>query len=154
MLHLDRSQQLADQGLVPTFIHAGAHKVDGNELQPLSTEVKSDLQHEVDEFFGLLVASVASHRPKLSPAAIKTTEARTYLGAQAVAVGLADEVGSIETVIQQLAGLHTETGEMWSKYDKTERLYGKFEASRERLRDAHSAGVRAGAATALAGRTL
>ncbi|RXG92283.1 S49 family peptidase [Bradyrhizobium vignae] len=150
MLHLDRSQQLADHGLVPTFIHAGAHKVDGNELQPLSAEVKADLQQEVDGFYGLLVASVASHRPKLSPAAIKGTEARTYLGAQAVAVGLADEVGSIDTVIQELAGLHKEAGETWSKYDKIERLYGANSASAERLKDAHAAGVRAGAAATLA----
>ncbi|MGY3233362.1 signal peptide peptidase SppA [Bradyrhizobium sp. USDA 4448] len=150
MLHLDRSQQLADNGLVPTFIFAGKNKVDGNELQPLSVEVKTALQQEVDYFYGLLVASVASHRPKLSIEAVRGTEARTYLGAQAVAVGLADEVGSIETVIQQLAGLHKETGETWSKYDLTNRLYGEIAATQERLKDAHAAGVRAGAAAALA----
>ncbi|RXH05199.1 hypothetical protein [Bradyrhizobium vignae] len=63
---------------------------------------------------------------------------------------LADEVGSIDTVIQQLAGLHKETGETWSKYDKIERLSGKIDASVERLKDAHAAGLRAGAAAALA----
>lgn len=150
MLHLDRSQQLADHGLVPTFIFAGARKVDGNELQPLSSQVKSDLQAEIDVFYEMLVDSVASHRPRLSPEAIRATEARTYLGAEAVAAGLADEVSTMETVMQRLAGLHQETKSTWTKYDKTELLYGKIDASVERLKDAHAAGARAGAAAALA----
>jgi len=152
MLHLDRSKQLAEKGLVPTFVYAGKHKVDGNELQPLSSEVKSDLQAEVDQFYEMLVASVASHRPKLTPEAIRATEARTYLGAEAVAAGLADEVGTVERVIQRLASLHQETTSSFTKYDRTERLYGEIAATKERLKDAHAAGVRAGAAAALAAR--
>ncbi|WFU44113.1 S49 family peptidase [Bradyrhizobium sp. CB82] len=152
MLHLDRSQQLADHGLVPTFIFAGKHKVDGNELQPLSTEVKSDLQREVDTHYKMFVDSVASHRPRLSVEALRSTEARTYLGAEAVEVGLADEVGTVETVMQDLAGFHKQAGSTWTKYDLIERTRGKIDASIERLKDAHAAGVRAGAAAALAER--
>lgn len=152
MLHLDRSQQLADHGLVPTFVFAGKHKVDGNELQPLTSEVKSDLQAEVDAFYEMLVTSIASHRPRLTREAIRGTEARTYIGADAVTAGLADEVGTVETAIQGLASLHQQTEATWTKYDKIERLYGKADALQERLKDAHAAGVRVGAATALAAR--
>jgi len=150
MLHLDRSQQLKDEGLVPSFIFAGRHKVDGNELEPLTPAVRSDLQAEVDAFYAMLVDSIASHRPKLSPAMIRATEARTFLGAEAVAVGLADVVGTVETTIQRLASLHQETDATWTKYDRIERTRGKIDASVERLKDAHAAGVRAGAAAALA----
>jgi len=151
MLHLDRSQQLAGKGLVPTFIFAGKHKVDGNELQPLTSEVKLDLKAEVDTYYNMLVGSVAGHRAKLTDAAIRATEARTFLGADAVAIGLADEVGSMDATLRQLAQLHPAT-EQFTKYDHIRAVYGNVDAVHEQIKDAHAAGVRVGMAVALAGR--
>jgi signal peptide peptidase SppA len=150
MLHLDRSKQIEGKGITPTFIFSGKHKVDGNELQPLTSEIKLDLQAEVNAYYGIMVSSIAGHRPKLSSAAIRATEARTYLGADAVAAGLADELGSMDTAIAGLAKLHTAT--TITKYDKITAMYGKIDADHARLRDAHAAGVRAGMAAAWAGR--
>ncbi|MCK1493468.1 S49 family peptidase [Bradyrhizobium sp. 180] len=102
MLHADYSKRLEKEGVKPTLIHAGARKVDGNPYTPLSTEVKGELQAEIDRFHDLFVASVAKGRPGMSEDAIRATEARTYIGADAVAVGLADAVGSFESVLAEL----------------------------------------------------
>ncbi len=102
LLHADYSRQIDKAGVTPTLIFAGAHKVDGNALQPLSDEVKSDLQREVDGFYDLFVETVATGRRNLSAAAIRGTEARTYIGAAAVAEGLADEVGTFESALAEL----------------------------------------------------
>lgn len=103
MLHMDNSVRLHDAGVKPTLIFAGARKVDGNPYQPLTDEVKGELKAEIDSFYDLFVASVASVRP-MTEQAVRDTEARVYLGAQAVEIGLADEVGSFETALAELNG--------------------------------------------------
>ena len=103
MLHADHSRALDAQGVTPTFIHAGAHKVDGNQFEPLSTEVRADLQAEVEKFQTLLVEAVAAGRgARLTALAARATEAKTYIGKAAVDAGLADRVGSFEDVLAEV----------------------------------------------------
>ena len=151
LLHLDRSKQLAGKGIAPTFVFAGKHKVAGNELEALSDEVTADLQAEVNQFFDMMVDSIAGHRPKLTAKAIRATEARVYLGEEAVSLGLADEIGTFDSVVGQLAALDPVVRR--TKYDVTEATFGELSANAERLQDAHRAGVRAGLAAATAGKT-
>jgi signal peptide peptidase SppA len=103
MLHADYSVAIANRGIKPTLIHAGARKVDGNPYQPLTDDVKAELKAEIDRFYDLFVTSVAVGRAGMSEDAIRATEARTYIGADAVAVGLADAVGSFESVLSELS---------------------------------------------------
>ncbi len=150
MMHVDRSRRMDQEGLVPTFIFAGAHKVDGNPLQPLSKDVKSDLQIEIDYFYEMFVDSVAKGRPHLSPEAIRATEARTYIGELAVKAGLADAVGTLSEVISQLSELDSKIrAKPYDKYQLAARLYGDAEAISRQVKDAHAAGLRAGMAAAM-----
>ncbi|WP_291854861.1 S49 family peptidase [Bradyrhizobium sp.] len=103
LIHADYSRQLDKRGITPTLIFAGAHKVDGNPFEPLSESVRADLKREVDAFYELFIAAVAHGRGGLTPAAIRATEARTFIGVEAVSAGLADEVGSFESVLQELS---------------------------------------------------
>jgi signal peptide peptidase SppA len=103
MLHADYSVAIANKGIKPTLIHAGADKVNGNPYQPLTDDVKAKLKAEIDRFYDLFVTSVAVGRAGLTEEAIRATEARTYIGADAVAVGLADSVGSFEGVLSELS---------------------------------------------------
>ncbi len=103
LMHADYSEMLSKAGIKPTLIHAGAHKVDGNPYEPLSKNVKSDLQAEVDQFYDLFVASVAHGRKAMTEKSIRDTEARTFLGAEAKAAGLVDEIGSFEDVLSDLS---------------------------------------------------
>jgi hypothetical protein len=82
LLHMDFSRELEKKGRKPTFIYAGAHKVDGNFLEPLSESVRADLQAEVDQYRRLRSA-VAAGRGKLTEAAGQGNRSKIYLGAGA-----------------------------------------------------------------------
>lgn len=104
MMHADYSENLAKKGIRPTLIFAGARKVDGNPFEPLSEAVKADLRAEIDTFYGLFVASVARGRNgRMTEKAVRGTEAKTFIGQAAVDAGIADEVGSFETVLADLS---------------------------------------------------
>lgn len=102
MMHADYSKRLHDMGVKPTFIFAGKHKVDGNPYEPLSSSVKEDFQAEVNKFYDMFVAHVAEGRRGLSEKAVRNTEARTFVGSDAVGLKLADAIGTFEAT---LAGL-------------------------------------------------
>ncbi|MCO5145383.1 MAG: S49 family peptidase [Aquamicrobium sp.] len=118
LLHADFSQQLDREGIKPTLIHAGAHKVDANPFQPLSAAVRADLQAEVNSFYEVFVSTVAKGRGgRLSAAAARQTEARTLIGRAAVKAGLADDVGSFETVLAELSRKSAPSG--FRRYDSS-----------------------------------
>lgn len=103
MLHLDKSKNMERRGVAPTFIYAGAHKVDGHPFGPLPDDVRADLQRDVAAFYRQFVATVAEGRGRrLSASAAQKTEARTFIGADAVKAGLADRIGSLDDVLAEL----------------------------------------------------
>ncbi|HEV2504407.1 MAG TPA: S49 family peptidase [Mesorhizobium sp.] len=111
LLHADFSRQLDREGITPTLIHAGAHKVDGNPFEPLSADVRDDLQAEVNAFYDAFLATVAKGRGnRLTAAAARKTEARTFIGKAAVDAGIADRVGSFESVLAELSRATTPKG--------------------------------------------
>ncbi len=105
MLHLDRSAEMAAKGVRPTFIHAGAHKVDGHPFGPLPENVRSDMQRDVmafyDQFLGVVEAGRGKSRLNVKRA--RETEARTFIGQAAVDAGLADRVASLDDVLAELS---------------------------------------------------
>jgi signal peptide peptidase SppA len=103
MTHIDRSKQLERQGVKPTLIYAGAHKVDGNPYGPLTDNVQADLQNEVLRFYDQFVGLVARGRTGISEQAIRDTEARTYIGRDALGNGLADRVATLDQILREKA---------------------------------------------------
>ncbi|SFO25851.1 signal peptide peptidase SppA [Bradyrhizobium sp. Ghvi] len=103
LMHVDYSAALDQKGIKPTLIHAGAHKVDGNPYEPLKASVKSDLQAEVDNFYGLFVSGVVKGRNgRMTEQAVRGTEARTFIGQAAVDAGLVDAIGTFESALLEL----------------------------------------------------
>lgn len=116
LLHADFSRQLDRDGVTPTLIHAGAHKVDGNPFEPLSDDVRDSLQAEVDSFYDAFLATVAKGRGnRLTAAAARKTEARTFIGKAAVAAGVADRIGTFESVLAELSRASTKVGRTTSQ---------------------------------------
>jgi capsid assembly protease len=104
MLHADRSGELAAQGVKPTLIFAGSHKVDGNPFEPLSDAVRADLQASVDAHYRQFLETVEQGRGlRLTAGMARATEARTFIGAEAIARGLADRVASFDEVLASLS---------------------------------------------------
>lgn len=104
LLHADYSRFLANEGIDPTLIFAGAHKVDGNPFEPLSDGVREDLQAEVEAIYEGFLATVEQGRGRrLTREMARATEARTFIGTAAVSAGLADRLGTFETVLESLS---------------------------------------------------
>lgn len=103
LLHADYSRALANDGIKPTLIFAGSHKVDGNPFEPLSDAVQSDLQAEVNAFYEAFLSTVAAGRgSRMTVEMARATEARTMIGEAAVKAGLADRLGTFDQVLQGL----------------------------------------------------
>ncbi|HEV7436977.1 MAG TPA: S49 family peptidase [Pseudorhizobium sp.] len=104
LLHADFSKYLETEGIKPTLIFAGAHKVDGNPYEPLTEQVRSDLQDEVNAFYESFLRTVSAGRgQRLTVDAARSTEARTLIGPAAVDAGLADRVGSFDSILAELS---------------------------------------------------
>lgn len=102
MMHADYSGALGKAGIAVTLIHEGEHKVDGNPFEALPEAVRDDFQAECAKYYAAFVECVHAGRPSLSAAAIRATEARTYLGREAVELGLADDVGTFDEVLDEM----------------------------------------------------
>ncbi|MCJ2102708.1 S49 family peptidase [Methylobacterium sp. E-046] len=103
LAHFDYSEMLVKEGIKPTFIHAGARKVDANPYQALPEAVRERLQGEVDDFYAMFVQTVAAGRTGLTEKAIKATEAATFMGAEAQRLGLVDALQTFEDVLGELS---------------------------------------------------
>jgi len=142
-VHIDKSRKLAAEGLTPTMIFAGDRKTDGNVFEKLSTGARNALQFEVDKLMGMFIETVAAGRPKLSPEAIRAQQAAVYMGEDALAAGLIDEIASFEDAIRELAALHPVAKEKAASRPM-------FSIAQADLDRARAEGVRAGAAAAIA----
>ncbi|OWY18257.1 hypothetical protein B6V73_00100 [Thioclava sp. JM3] len=104
MTHVDASKKLAQDGYSVTQIFSGDHKVDGNPFGPLPDAVKADLQTECQYFYSLFVGMVATGRgERLTEEMARATQARTFIGEEAVKRGLADRVASLDEVLAELS---------------------------------------------------
>jgi ClpP class serine protease len=154
MLHLDRSKQLAEAGIRPTLIFAGDHKVDGNPFEALPAAVAAEFKAECDALRAMFVGCVAKGRAALTPEAILATQARCFTGADAVVAGLADEVGTLDTIIAQHQSARAPGGSMKGPFRMSTIALADHEKALATARtDAHAFGMQAGkaeGATALA----
>jgi signal peptide peptidase SppA len=98
MMHVDMSRALENRGVKPTLIFAGAHKVDGNPFEKLPESVREQMQTEVNHFYDMFVKTVAEGT-KLDEQQIRDTEARIFIGQDAVDSGLFDAIATFEDVI-------------------------------------------------------
>jgi signal peptide peptidase SppA len=100
-VHVDESVADAKAGMTYTFLHAGAHKVDGHPHAPLPAPVAADIQADIDQLHEQFISLVAVFR-RLTVEAIRDTEARVYRGEAALQAGLADQIGTRSEAITAL----------------------------------------------------
>ena len=100
-MHVDQSEKDAQDGVHYTAVFAGDRKNDLNPHEPISSEAHAFLKAEVNRIYGLFVETVARHRG-IEASAVRDTEAGLFFGQAAVAMGLADAVGTFDDALAQL----------------------------------------------------
>ena len=100
-MHVDQSEKDAQDGVRYTAVFAGDRKNDLNPHEPISSEAHAFLKAEVNRIYGLFVETVARHRG-IEPSAVRDTEAGLFFGQAAVAIGLADAIGTFDDALTQL----------------------------------------------------
>lgn len=90
-MHLDWTQRIKEDGLKVTIITFGSRKAEGSPLRELSEEAFNAIQQDINAMGELFVSTVARNRG-MSAKVIKSTQAASFMAADGVEIGLADEV--------------------------------------------------------------
>jgi signal peptide peptidase SppA len=103
MLHRDESEKMQKEGVKPTLIFAGSHKADGNPYAPLTDAARANLQSMVFAFYDQFTAAVGMGRgDKFNSDAARATQARVYMGEEAIQLGMADRLSTFADLLNEL----------------------------------------------------
>lgn len=107
-LHVDMSRRLDAEGEKWTFVSSegSPFKVEGNPSEPLSEDARATMQADVDRYFDMFVRDVARGRG----VGVETVRrnfgrGRTVGAREAVALGMADSVGTLGDAVRRAAAL-------------------------------------------------
>ena len=102
--HEDHSAELEEKGVKVTLVSAGKFKTEGNPFGPLTDEAKAALQSRVDDHMRMFVATLARNRG-VSTATVRNDfgQGRVVGAKDAVRLGMADRVGTLDETIARLA---------------------------------------------------
>jgi signal peptide peptidase SppA len=114
MLHEDISEQLVKDGIKKTFIFEGPRKIEGNPFQPLDATARAALQRQVTLHYESFILDIASFRgaPVANVRADPESTDRHFGGGrmvgakEAVRLGMADSIATIEATIELVASKH------------------------------------------------
>jgi signal peptide peptidase SppA len=104
-VHEDMSKALDREGVKMSIIKRGKYKAEGNPYEPLTEEARAAIQSRVDEIYDGFINTVARNRG-VTPATVRDSfgEGRTVSARQAVELGMADRIGTLQETIDQLLG--------------------------------------------------
>jgi signal peptide peptidase SppA len=101
-LHSDYSRMMANEGITNTFIKAGKYKTEGNDLEPLTEEAKTDIQRMVDAVYGDFLADLTRNRGQVA-ARKSFGDGRTFTSKEAISERMVDEIGTLGAIVGQMA---------------------------------------------------
>lgn len=93
MMHVSVQALMEKWGVDINFIHAGAHKVDGNMFQALPEDVRARYQASVGRSYEKFVALVARNR-SMDAEKVRNTEALCFDVEEGLSLGLIDAIQS------------------------------------------------------------
>lgn len=99
--HVSYARLLEREGIDITTFKAGAAKADFAISELLTTAAAAEIQFQIDRQYDRFVAHVARFRP-LSEDEARATDARTWVGADSLDVGLADRVETLEELVERI----------------------------------------------------
>lgn len=100
-VHEDQSRRLDRMGVSVSLISAGKYKTEGNPYEPLTDEARAAIQDRVNEYYQMFVEAVGRNRGiPASTVQGGFGEGRVVGARQAVAMGMADRVATMDEVIR------------------------------------------------------
>jgi len=101
--HTDTSRAREKAGIKTTLVAAGAFKTERASEFPLSAEARAEMQRGVDRYYSMFLSAVARGRGvSAAHVANRFGEGRALLAQDAVRVGAADRVGTLDEVLAEL----------------------------------------------------
>lgn len=101
VVHVEESRALDEEGITATIIRSGKYKAEFNAIEPLTDDIRQRVQKEIDLVRDQFVDLVARNRG-LETKIVFQTEGLTYMGRQAGAIGLVNEVISEQEMFARL----------------------------------------------------
>lgn len=111
MLHKNIAAKLEAEGVAPTFIFEGPRKIEANPFEPLDDTARAALQRIVSHHYAMMVDDIAAFRgveaavvradPEIEAAHFGG--GREVLADDAVRLGLADSVATLEQTLARMA---------------------------------------------------
>lgn len=104
-VHTEYSKAFDAAGITNTTIYKGKHKTDGIDTEPLTDQARKEYQALVDRYYDQFVEDVALNRG-VDVATVERNfgQGRIFIDEDAVRVGLADAVGTMDSVLAELLG--------------------------------------------------
>lgn len=115
--HVDVSEADKKDGIKYTTVFAGDKKNDLSPHEPLTSGAIVDLQNEVNRLYEMFVKTVARNR-KISMKAVRSTQAATYFGSNAIDVGFADEIVAGNDVFEKILKLGGKMDEQTDQFQE------------------------------------
>ncbi|MGH7875743.1 MAG: S49 family peptidase, partial [Candidatus Binatia bacterium] len=143
-IYPDTSALEGKDGVTHKIFSAGKFKAEANPYRPLSDEAGAHMQAEVDRYYEMFVADLARHR-SVTAAKVKNGFGQgRMVGAQdAVQLGMADRVATLEETIQRLSRSAGKTSVFGAEVERKKRFYaGTEESAASRLSAADQARAR------------
>lgn len=144
-VHLDQSEADADEGLKYTTLSAGKYKAEGSPHEPLSDSAREFAQSKIDDFYSMFVEDVAKNR-RTNAKAVKDGygQGRALNARAALAAGLVDKIGTLDSVLQGLGAQRGASSIRWLQSAKKEERAAAamlLKSQREEIALAESYGI-------------
>lgn len=99
-VHLSYAEMLKNYGMKPTVTTYGKNKAVGNPYENLSDSSKAVIQDRVNAYGRMFDAAVARNRGvSTADVAAKFGQGKVFVGAEAKAIGMIDEIGTFEFAV-------------------------------------------------------
>jgi protease-4 len=123
MIPLENIGELLQKiGVSSAVIKSGKYKDIGSMTRPMTKDEEAVLQELIDDTYNQFVDVVAEGRGLTREQVLQIADGRVFTGAQALQLGLVDELGNLQDAIDLAANLVGIEGEPKVIYPKKERL--------------------------------
>lgn len=100
---MEQTKESEKYGITYNVLRAGKYKAMGNRYEPLTAEGRATVQGELDTLYSVFIDVVAENKGISTQQAQTMADGKVFIGQQAVDIGLADSIGSLEDAIKLAA---------------------------------------------------